>query len=209
MRFTRPQAGLVGCFVGRRAGGAPSMRYSSGCAGNCVDFAGIEAAEPPPQFPGELRGYQREGLGWLYFLQRFGFGGCLADDMGLGKTIQVLALLEARRELPPQWRRKFTRRLTCRRAALAGVSLEKRSGALCPQFKNSRSHRRGAAETRRSLRRIRCRADHLRHLAQRRAAFQGYAFRLLHSRRSPGDQKRRHAWRPRRCACSRPIIAWR
>jgi SNF2 family DNA or RNA helicase len=44
-----------------------------------------------------LRGYQREGLGWLFFLQRFGFGGCLADDMGLGKTIQVLALLEARR----------------------------------------------------------------------------------------------------------------
>src|SRR6266478_1890260 len=38
-----------------------------------------------------------EGLGWFGFLQRFGFGGCLADDMGLGKTIQVLALLESRR----------------------------------------------------------------------------------------------------------------
>jgi SNF2 family DNA or RNA helicase len=36
-------------------------------------------------------------LGWLKFLQQFGFGGCLADDMGLGKTIQVLALLESRR----------------------------------------------------------------------------------------------------------------
>ena len=31
------------------------------------------------------------------FLQRFGFGGCLADDMGLGKTVMVLALLDARR----------------------------------------------------------------------------------------------------------------
>jgi SNF2 family DNA or RNA helicase len=41
-----------------------------------------------------LREYQREGLGWLLFLRRFGFGGCLADDMGLGKTIQVLALLQ-------------------------------------------------------------------------------------------------------------------
>ncbi len=48
---------------------------------------------------GELRPYQREGLGWLHFLQRLGFGGCLADDMGLGKTIQVLALLEQRRAL--------------------------------------------------------------------------------------------------------------
>src|SRR5205085_3744427 len=36
-------------------------------------------------------------LGWLDYLQKFGFGGILADDMGLGKTIQVLALLQKRR----------------------------------------------------------------------------------------------------------------
>jgi SNF2 family DNA or RNA helicase len=52
-----------------------------------------------PGFCGQLREYQREGLGWINFLREFGFGGCLADDMGLGKTIQVLALLETRREL--------------------------------------------------------------------------------------------------------------
>ena len=46
-----------------------------------------------------LSRYQRDGLGWLHFLRKFGFGGCLADDMGLGKTVQVLALLESRREL--------------------------------------------------------------------------------------------------------------
>ena len=55
-------------------------------------------AAPPPGFRGELRPYQRAGLGWLHFLRDFGFGGCLADDMGLGKTVQVLALLESRRE---------------------------------------------------------------------------------------------------------------
>ncbi|HEX4498205.1 MAG TPA: SNF2-related protein [Thermoanaerobaculia bacterium] len=60
-------------------------------------FAGIVPAAAPPGFRGELRGYQRTGLGWLHFLREFGFGGCLADDMGLGKTVQVLALLEARR----------------------------------------------------------------------------------------------------------------
>jgi SNF2 family DNA or RNA helicase len=50
-----------------------------------------------------MRGYQRDGLGWLDFLRDFRFGGCLADDMGLGKTIQVLAMLESRRtrELEP------------------------------------------------------------------------------------------------------------
>ncbi|MEJ2108345.1 MAG: DEAD/DEAH box helicase, partial [Acidobacteriota bacterium] len=60
-------------------------------------FDGVEPADPPAGFHGSLRQYQRIGLGWMHFLQRFGFGGCLADDMGLGKTIQVLALLEERR----------------------------------------------------------------------------------------------------------------
>src|SRR5204863_2063970 len=32
-------------------------------------------------FRGELRAYQREGLGWLDFLSEIGLGGCLADDM--------------------------------------------------------------------------------------------------------------------------------
>jgi superfamily II DNA or RNA helicase len=61
------------------------------------NFRGIEAIAEPRGFVGTLRVYQREGLGWFAFLQRFGFGGCLADDMGLGKTVQVLALLESRR----------------------------------------------------------------------------------------------------------------
>ncbi len=44
-------------------------------------------------FNGELRHYQRRGLGWLQFLARVGLGGCLADDMGLGKTATTLAHL--------------------------------------------------------------------------------------------------------------------
>ncbi|WP_164108718.1 MULTISPECIES: DEAD/DEAH box helicase [Sphingobacterium] len=40
-----------------------------------------------------LRGYQHRGFDWLCFLDRFGFGGCLADDMGLGKTVQVITFL--------------------------------------------------------------------------------------------------------------------
>jgi superfamily II DNA or RNA helicase len=61
-------------------------------------FDGIAPVDPPASFTGTLRGYQREGLGWLLFLQRFGFGGCLADDMGLGKTIMVLAVLAQAQE---------------------------------------------------------------------------------------------------------------
>ncbi len=64
---------------------------------NLQEFDGIVEMDSPPGFHGELRPYQREGLGWLDYLHRFGFGGILADDMGLGKTIQVLALLQRRR----------------------------------------------------------------------------------------------------------------
>jgi superfamily II DNA or RNA helicase len=62
-------------------------------------FNGITPRDAPSGFCGSLRSYQREGLGWMHFLQHFNLGGCLADDMGLGKTIQVLALLEERRIL--------------------------------------------------------------------------------------------------------------
>jgi non-specific serine/threonine protein kinase len=58
------------------------------------DFRGIQEINAPENFHGELRPYQKQGLNWLYFLQEFRFGGCLADDMGLGKTIQALALLQ-------------------------------------------------------------------------------------------------------------------
>ena len=68
-------------------------------------FERVSPMNPGPEFAGTLREYQREGLGWLDFLRRFGLGGCLADDMGLGKTVQVLALLDALRESPEEPRR--------------------------------------------------------------------------------------------------------
>ncbi len=49
--------------------------------------------QEPSGFIGELRPYQRRGVGWLVYLRKLGLGSCLADDMGLGKTIQALAML--------------------------------------------------------------------------------------------------------------------
>ena len=54
--------------------------------------------EQPDSFLGSLRPYQKSGLSWLAFLDRFGLGACLADDMGLGKTIQLIALLQYERQ---------------------------------------------------------------------------------------------------------------
>jgi SNF2 family DNA or RNA helicase len=58
----------------------------------------IVSLDQPVSFVGTLRPYQRNGLSWLAFLDRFGLGACLADDMGLGKTIQLIALLLYERE---------------------------------------------------------------------------------------------------------------
>src|SRR5207248_7951955 len=98
LRFSRSQVGLLDALLASQ----PEATFDAGFArarDELRRFEGIEPADPPPGFVGQLRGYQRDGLGWLDFLQKFGFGGCLADDMGLGKTVQVLALLESSRVL--------------------------------------------------------------------------------------------------------------
>lgn len=53
---------------------------------------------PPKGLRAQLRDYQSYGAAWMSRVLEAGFGGVLADDMGLGKTVQVLALLQARRE---------------------------------------------------------------------------------------------------------------
>ncbi|HVW85107.1 MAG TPA: SNF2-related protein [Bryobacteraceae bacterium] len=98
MRFRRNQAGLLDVLLAAQ----PEARFDetfSRIRQELAAFSGIEAVAQPKGFVGQLRDYQREGLGWMNFLQRFSFGGCLADDMGVGKTAQVLALLETRRAM--------------------------------------------------------------------------------------------------------------
>jgi superfamily II DNA or RNA helicase len=98
LRFRRSQAGLLDALVSAQPEATCDEVFRR-VRDELHAFAGVEASDPPETFTGRLRGYQREGLGWLGFLHQFGFGGCLADDMGLGKTVQVLALLESRRLL--------------------------------------------------------------------------------------------------------------
>jgi superfamily II DNA or RNA helicase len=98
LRFNRSQAGFLDALLAA-APEASCDELFERVRSELRGFSGVTAADPPPGFHGVLRPYQRDGLGWLHFLSRFGFGGCLADDMGLGKTIQVLALFEERRLL--------------------------------------------------------------------------------------------------------------
>ncbi|MBC7744296.1 MAG: DEAD/DEAH box helicase [Flavobacterium sp.] len=61
-------------------------------------FEEIDELDPPLNFKGTLRPYQKAGYNWFHFLRQYNFGGCLADDMGLGKTVQTLALLQKIKE---------------------------------------------------------------------------------------------------------------
>ena len=57
----------------------------------------IEPVPLPSSLDSILRPYQKDGVNWLRFLERNGFGGILADEMGLGKTLQMLTWVQLQR----------------------------------------------------------------------------------------------------------------
>lgn len=85
-------------ILGLDASGWVSQMLGAGGDGADGGSQRIPMLETPGSFKGTLRPYQQRGLSWLAFMERFGFGACLADDMGLGKTVQLLALLLNERE---------------------------------------------------------------------------------------------------------------
>ena len=91
--FKPSQVALLDALLAERARGRLRRSLRPRPRAPAAASTGIAPPRRRRSFRGELRGYQRDGLGWLRFLRDFGFGGCLADDMGLGKTVQVLALL--------------------------------------------------------------------------------------------------------------------
>ena len=85
IRFSSTQAGLLDALLATQ----PTLQCDEtfrNVRKQLDRFQQIAPAKQPEGFVGELRGYQREGLGWMHFLRQFSFGGCLADDMGVGKT---------------------------------------------------------------------------------------------------------------------------
>ncbi len=96
LRFARSQAILLDMMLTEQSIFQPDQ----GFVDHREHIRQAGAPEPVPEptdFDGQLRSYQREGLGWLVYLERLGLNGCLADDMGLGKTVQLLALLAHRK----------------------------------------------------------------------------------------------------------------
>jgi superfamily II DNA or RNA helicase len=100
LRFRSTQAALLDALLAAEPGVTADDAFRA-IGERVARFRAPEPSDPPRSFVGELRPYQREGLGWLKLLDELDAGGCLADDMGLGKTVQVLALLAGRRRKAP------------------------------------------------------------------------------------------------------------
>jgi superfamily II DNA or RNA helicase len=94
IRFKNSQALLVDMLLGEQKDVDVDAKFTKICS-EFESFDGIQPKNESTKFQGKLRAYQRMGLGWLLFLNKFGIGGCLADDMGLGKTVQIAALLDS------------------------------------------------------------------------------------------------------------------
>lgn len=97
LAFSKTQAGLLDALLSATENVSFDDNFLE-MRQRLAAFDGIQDGRLPESFTGDLRPYQRQGLGWLQFLGEFGFGGCLADDMGLGKTVQMLAMFQARKE---------------------------------------------------------------------------------------------------------------
>ncbi len=65
---------------------------------NILDLKPSGPVPVPVGLKSTLRGYQKLGTEWLYYLFENLFGGLLCDDMGLGKTHQIMAFLLTLRE---------------------------------------------------------------------------------------------------------------
>ena len=210
LRFTRPQAGLLDALLAAEPAVDVDAIFER-VRQELRDFAGIKAADPTPQFRRRAaRLPARRAWAGLYFLQRFGFGGCLADDMGLGQNHPGAGAARIAPRAPFERRRKCQRapRWSSCRARWSFIG-RKRRRALRPSCEFSITPARRGANPGEHFDEYDLVITTYGTCARDALAFQGSAFRLLHSRRSPGDQKRRHACRPRPCACCVPTIAWR
>ncbi|KAL9644607.1 hypothetical protein ABK040_015346 [Willaertia magna] len=58
-----------------------------------LDNSKVAPFEIPIKVNAELRQYQKDGVSWLAFLNKYNLHGILCDDMGLGKTLQTIIMV--------------------------------------------------------------------------------------------------------------------
>ena len=67
-----------------------------------LDPQQLDDFDIPVKMNVDLRQYQKQGVNWLAFLNKYGLHGILCDDMGLGKTLQTICMLSSDHHLNDQ-----------------------------------------------------------------------------------------------------------
>ncbi|MEI8340657.1 MAG: SNF2-related protein, partial [Verrucomicrobiota bacterium] len=93
-RVNRMHAGYIDAAIGEGSG--IQLEGTSSWQQWAQSQRQLEKCQPIPlgAIDEILRPYQKQGVYWMNFLAKNGFGGILADEMGLGKTLQALAFLQ-------------------------------------------------------------------------------------------------------------------
>ena len=93
MRLSINPRKLLGAADGETLSGVSNGEWLQSVFEKLLRPHTIGTVKTAKTFKARLRGYQQDGLKWLFYLHKLRLGACLADDMGLGKTVQVLAFL--------------------------------------------------------------------------------------------------------------------
>ena len=94
VRLSRPELLMLSSLIGEVNNRDPHQAEADAFS-SLLDTTAWQDPRQLPLTPEHLRGYQKNGLAWLFNLYQYRMGGILADDMGLGKTHQALALIQA------------------------------------------------------------------------------------------------------------------
>ena len=126
IRFSSTQAGLLDALLATQ----PTVQCDEtfhNVRKQLDRFQQIAPAQQPDGFVGELRGYQREGLGWMQFLRRFPSAAAWPTIWAWAKPPRCWRCSNAAASCA---RRRARPALAGRRAPLAGLQLEAGSRAL-------------------------------------------------------------------------------
>ena len=194
LRFRRTQVGLLDALLAAQPEARFDERFER-ARERLRQFEGIAPADPPAGFQGQLRGYQRDGLGWLHFLRRVRLRRLPRRRHGPGQdrpgARPAGGAPRAAGRAPGNAADPGRRWSWCRgRSSSTG---SRRPRASRPKLRVLDHTGIGRAKPGRALRRLRPHPDHLRHASARRRRPQGLRVRLRHPRRGPGDQERRAA----------------
>ena len=200
IRFERSQAALLDALLAAQ----PAITCRRGLRERPRGAAHVRAAftpvDPPPAFHGELRAYQREGLGWFDFLQRSASAAAWPTTWAWARRSRCWRCsTRGGTRAPKDQRRRRWSSCRARWSSTGG-----RGRALHPGLQVARLHRPGRATSARRFGEHDLVITTYGTLRTDAAALTAIEFDYVDPRRGAGDQERRDRVREGRAPAPRP-----